>query len=1113
MGDSNPLRLAPTPNEVVTMHALVDRFLHTVTKGIPVVIIRDEMYKRHTKVFTVLQAAVGATTVFGVERRDNDGLRIIDPGALVFRKDGYAVRLVDGEMLQRLVAHEGLIVWELKADAVTGLTDASILNTLRTNIVELQCGVVVVRGLRRVSAVLFKWCAEFTKSNPWCYIFFDDLDTNLLLLEDLNRLLRPPMTTDEYCGNVKSFKRDLFGEDEPSVVNVGAISEVVPAAALCAGAGAAAGGGPAPPGTSAGASNDPVSDLWESPRRLVWKSDIAKCIYNDDYALITGPPGIGKTFLMEQEFLAKAQLGAAQLDKQGRVVLRLDGSNERFTLESMSDWLDRNIVGTDPVMLIVDEFHRLPRDMKDQLLRWCSPRRFIKLVMIANRYDFADQALFSQHLHRHGSVTQASVDDTLRHITECCGSTNDVMHIKVVGVLHEILVDDKSTLEAWKSSPFKCATLIHDKVPMCLFFARLWLLSTAFLFGDEVLSLRDVEKGCAVLSILPPDRDSTSTWPSTQEEQKLCDHLTAQLADLEMFAPSFVKAVCYVYKNALALTHGGPLAKWRTLWEGAGAGPRPLTVYEGILQFDSWVKEFLAGEVGTPCFKPPSVRQDGLDPCTLLLARASVLDPGSAAMPFPVFVTKGWLVESITSFSPFARLGLWVAYMENFSSRHSISANLSKGSQGDRQAKRAALAVSLVHRARAVASELQRHFAAVDNPTRFPSLRVPAAPVTPGTVTEVPVDLDPSQLLEVASALKHGQVIPWDLARQVWSAKPISNVGLFGLLVSTWPAFLDEFVNDANPVTKKRLLENVRKLIDAASDKSLAEACLAKLNLPLDDPVVSQAPHLSPAMAATWRVYRESSLEVLARLACTEPLFKSRVTLPQLLKWAAQNGTDSATVPGANQARSELLRDHLILATESALRLEVPQKAAASVEAMWSGWFAALVPDIDAARPLPMTAYAILAFSVKRPVVSWPRLLQAMCRLYNRVSEAAAPALAVGSDITETNFFLEAVPGLWRQLRGADGGWVHPMAEDLVCGALTCPALSPAAQVSLILASNTGGTLRVSPHKFSSRLRGLRLNHLVLGLRFLPHTLPTDACAFTQASASEVLAALAALPT
>ncbi len=178
------------------------------------------------------------------------------------------------------------------------------------------------------------------------------------------------------------------------------------------------------------------------------------------------------------------------------------------------------------------------------------------------------------------------------------------------------------------------------------------------------------------------------------------------------------------------------------------------------------------------------------------------------------------------------------------------------------------------------------------------------------------------------------------------------------------------------------VLQNVRKLIDAASDKSLAEACLARLNLPLDDPVVGEAPHLSPAMAATWRVYRESSLDVLPHMVCTEPLFKSRVVLPQLLKWAAQNGADSASVPKDSQRRSEWLRHHLVLATESALRLEVADKAAASVEALWSGWFAALVPDIDAERPLPMTAYAILANSVKRPVVHWPRLLQVWCQAF-----------------------------------------------------------------------------------------------------------------------------------
>jgi hypothetical protein len=80
------------------------------------------------------------------------------------------------------------------------------------------------------------------------------------------------------------------------------------------------------------------------------------------------------------------------------------------------------------------------------------------------------------------------------------------------------------------------------------------------------------------------------------------------------------------------------------------------------LALNRWVKGFLARS--TQCFHPPTNRQDGLEPAVLRLLRASVADPSGKAMPFPVFVAKGWLVDSITSFSPFDRLGLWVAYME-----------------------------------------------------------------------------------------------------------------------------------------------------------------------------------------------------------------------------------------------------------------------------------------------------------------------------------------------------------------------------------------------------------------------------------------------------------------
>jgi hypothetical protein len=203
--------------------------------------------------------------------------------------------------------------------------------------------------------------------------------------------------------------------------------------------------------------------------------------------------------------------------------------------------------------------------------------------MLPRRYDFADQALFSQHLHHEGVITQVSVRDTAEHIIECCGSIDDVMYIKVVGALHQLMVpaEDGISLEAWRALPFSCAASYPDKVPRGLFFARLWLHSTAFLFGDEVLSLRDLEKDCAVLSMLPSSRDDAIEWPSSIEKKALREHLTSQLGDLELFAESFVEAVCYVYNEATKLHN--PAVEWERIGRGSHS------VFDGVVEFDRYV--------------------------------------------------------------------------------------------------------------------------------------------------------------------------------------------------------------------------------------------------------------------------------------------------------------------------------------------------------------------------------------------------------------------------------------------------------------------------------------------------------------------------------------------
>ena len=127
--------------------------------------------------------------------------------------------------------------------------------------------------------------------------------------------------------------------------------------------------------------------------------------------------------------------------------------------------------------------------------------------------------------------------------------------------------------------------------------------------------------------------------------------------------------------------------------------------------------------------------------------------------------------------------------------------------------------------------------------------------------------------------------------------------------------------------------------------------------------------------------------------------------------------------------------------------------------------------------------------------------MQAMCRVYNRTSTNA-----------EVNSFLEAVPDLWAQLRlpTEEGvGWRHPMAERLLCSALACPKLSPAAQLSLLQVSKTGGPLSLPDAALVRHLGAIpSLRQLVIGLRFLPSM---SKCSFTAHSAPGVHRALDAL--
>jgi hypothetical protein len=153
-----------------------------------IVALRDAMLEVHhyhireRGVQPALFFTEGTMAVFGVGTFG-------DPkDALVSRKDGYGVRIIPSEFVAQVAGAEGVYVHALKLGRRgVGGDDASMISTIRDTLMHLQCCIVTISGLSSVSDVLFKWCAEFTKSNPWCYVFFDDIDVTLLLPENQSR--------------------------------------------------------------------------------------------------------------------------------------------------------------------------------------------------------------------------------------------------------------------------------------------------------------------------------------------------------------------------------------------------------------------------------------------------------------------------------------------------------------------------------------------------------------------------------------------------------------------------------------------------------------------------------------------------------------------------------------------------------------------------------------------------------------------------------------------------------------------------------------------------------------------------------------------------------------
>jgi hypothetical protein len=286
---------------------------------------------------------------------------------------------------------------------------------------------------------------------------------------------------------------------------------------------------------------------WLSLKALSWDALLLRLLSSDDFVLLVGDAGIGKTYAMEKQLT----IGDAGTDNLGRRVVRIDGSSGRFATVSLADWLGSLITTTAPVVVVMDEYHLLAPDVKEQFLLWCASRHYVKLIMVANRYEYSDLYLFAKHMLPVGAKAAASSETVMRHVVQCRGSVDNAIEKMVHAHIHK-RVADASKLHDWLQSQAKdhlTPLPLSNHVPEVLLFSRMWLQSMSMLFGDGMLSMREIDDPHGIL-MRPLDCTGVHFKGDDQRTKaELEEKFKSQMLHMGDFAPVFVKAMTALYKH------------------------------------------------------------------------------------------------------------------------------------------------------------------------------------------------------------------------------------------------------------------------------------------------------------------------------------------------------------------------------------------------------------------------------------------------------------------------------------------------------------------------------------------------------------------------------------
>jgi len=322
--------------------------------------------------------------VFIERKADIYGLYIVKSGTLQMMQElglHVAVRNFEREVWQRSMNNSAMYL-----DIISHFSS--------------YCCFIYVQALPKIDDILLKWLAEYTRLHPWRFIILEGVDTSFNFPENRDRCnfrfappnplhtvksiddLRSPYIAEIRPSHTVPYPESLQPTQEQVQDSKGLFTYFSKQLGEEGSGSCAPSLYKSPPAPSSMS-----SDFREELEQYLFGSD--PCL-----VLLVSAPGAGKTHHMSA--LRGRLEGEMQFD-----IHEFDGSSDILVTTALSEVLQRTIQAQNSEaqkLLILDEYHMLSDEHKDELFEWVRTKLgpSLRVVLICNRIDSKDRQRLEQ---------------------------------------------------------------------------------------------------------------------------------------------------------------------------------------------------------------------------------------------------------------------------------------------------------------------------------------------------------------------------------------------------------------------------------------------------------------------------------------------------------------------------------------------------------------------------------------------------------------------------------------------------------------------------------------------------------------------------------------------